>query len=308
MSRIFFAYHLTHVFGPFTQEGYHTNSDKVREGDTVYVVSGDNSVDGGKDYSLEGIYRIHRRTEGPFSLRSISGKSRSYTYRLSLRPLRIPDEAIGLVGICWYSRSEFHRFFSSGQNFNPLPIRPNFKERFDNLLSGYGQRNALQIIEDLAELDQAPINSTERECLINARLGQGKFRSDLTEAWGNMESCALTGINIPELLIASHIKPWRESNSKERLDPANGILLVTHADKLFDRHLLSFQSTINGFLSVVNPRILTKMVMIGLKTGMRLKSDSLNGPNTRQFEVYLKSHYSQYLARIDAESSKGSVK
>ena len=44
------------------------------------------------------------------------------------------------------------------------------------------------------------------------------------------------------LLIASHIKPWRESNNEERLDGSNGLLLSPHIDKLFDKHLISFTS------------------------------------------------------------------
>ena len=53
MSRSFFAYHLTHFFGPFGLESYHTDSTKPSEGDLVYVISGDHGTEGGKDYSLE---------------------------------------------------------------------------------------------------------------------------------------------------------------------------------------------------------------------------------------------------------------
>lgn len=69
-------------------------------------------------------------------------------------------------------------------------------------------------------------------------LHQQGFRRDLLNIWDG--KCALTGMNIPELLRASHIKPWCGCNSKERLDANNGLLLAVHIDGLFDRGLISF--------------------------------------------------------------------
>lgn len=51
--------------------------------------------------------------------------------------------------------------------------------------------------------------------------------------------CALTGITIPQLLIASHIIPWSE-NENRRADPTNGLCLNALHDKAFDRHLITF--------------------------------------------------------------------
>lgn len=53
--------------------------------------------------------------------------------------------------------------------------------------------------------------------------------------------CALTGIDIPQLLLASHIIPWREKkHKKERLNPCNGICLSALYDKAFDKGLITF--------------------------------------------------------------------
>ncbi|MGR6034263.1 MAG: HNH endonuclease [Candidatus Nitrosoglobus sp.] len=38
-------------------------------------------------------------------------------------------------------------------------------------------------------------------------------------------SCAISDVKMPEFLMASHIKPWRDSSNYERLDPFNSILL-----------------------------------------------------------------------------------
>lgn len=77
-----------------------------------------------------------------------------------------------------------------------------------------------------------------RDQLIRARRGQGLFRFRVFQ----LESaCRLTGIARPDLLIASHIKPWRLcETTHERLDGANGLLLTPHVDRLFDRGLIGF--------------------------------------------------------------------
>lgn len=88
-------------------------------------------------------------------------------------------------------------------------------------------------------IDHLPaIIETEREYLRLARCGQGRFREILIKRYGGQ--CPITGIMNPELLIASHIKPWSACTSAERLDPHNGILLSVMIDRLFDRGLITF--------------------------------------------------------------------
>ena len=77
-----------------------------------------------------------------------------------------------------------------------------------------------------------------RDQLIRARRGQGLFRFRVFQL---ETACRLTGIARPDLLIASHIKPWRLcETTHERLDGANGLLLTPHVDRLFDRGLIGF--------------------------------------------------------------------
>lgn len=57
--------------------------------------------------------------------------------------------------------------------------------------------------------------------------------------WGG--ACAVTGINLPQVLRASHAKPWaRCQTDEERLDVFNGFLLTANLDALFDRGLITF--------------------------------------------------------------------
>lgn len=81
------------------------------------------------------------------------------------------------------------------------------------------------------------LSETERQAVTKARIGQGSFRQLLLEMW---EGCAVTDVRLPNVLRASHIKPWRFSNNKERLDPYNGLLLLPQYDQLFDKGLISF--------------------------------------------------------------------
>lgn len=89
------------------------------------------------------------------------------------------------------------------------------------------------------ELDH--LSKTQRQAVTNARIGQGTFRQRLMEMW---QGCAVTDVRIPNILRASHIKPWRFSNNSERLDPYNGLLLLPQYDQLFDKGLISFD--VNG--------------------------------------------------------------
>jgi len=100
------------------------------------------------------------------------------------------------------------------------------------------------------------LTATERETIIKSRIGQGRYRESLLEKYGNR--CIITHINIPEILVASHIKPWCVSNNRERVSENNGLLLSATYDRLFDQGLISFENNgtimISGRLSNENAR------------------------------------------------------
>lgn len=102
------------------------------------------------------------------------------------------------------------------------------------------EKNEVKDHELIREMKSSSIISTEIEQLIKARKGQGRFRQNVT----NIESkCRVTGVCERAVLVASHIKPWRESSNVERLDGFNGLLLSPHIDKLFDKGWISFSDT-----------------------------------------------------------------
>ena len=83
--------------------------------------------------------------------------------------------------------------------------------------------------------------NTERIAFITSRRGQEMLRNCLLAKY---HGCQITGISQPELLIASHIKPWKDSDDdpKERLSESNCLLLSAALDKLFDKCFISFHA------------------------------------------------------------------
>lgn len=83
--------------------------------------------------------------------------------------------------------------------------------------------------------------STEAERLLVQRVGQNVFRDGLLDYWEGR--CAITGLAVPALLRASHIKPWAHcEEDAARLDIFNGLLLAPHLDALFDQGYITVQN------------------------------------------------------------------
>jgi hypothetical protein len=81
------------------------------------------------------------------------------------------------------------------------------------------------------------IAATERDAIIRARRGQGLFKERVMRI---EDHCRITGVSNPVHLVASHCKPWRDSNNEERLEGENGLLLTPSIDHLFDRGFIGF--------------------------------------------------------------------
>ena len=86
---------------------------------------------------------------------------------------------------------------------------------------------------DLTDLQRS---GEEKARIVKVRTNQVVFR---TLVMANYDfSCCITGINQPELLIASHIKPWSQ-DSANRLNPKNGLALNALHDKAFDKGFIT---------------------------------------------------------------------
>ena len=82
--------------------------------------------------------------------------------------------------------------------------------------------------------------------IVKIRTNQSFFRKAVLSSYSS--KCCLTGIDIPELLIASHIIPWSK-DKKNRLNPQNGLCLNSLHDKAFDKGLITFDNDYKLILS-----------------------------------------------------------
>lgn len=117
---------------------------------------------------------------------------------------------------------------------------------------------------DLEQIMNDPTTTpTEKTALINSRIGQGTFRHKVLLHW---TCCAVTGFSDTNLLVASHIKPWKSSTNSERLDQWNGLLLSPNLDKAFDKGFITFDT--DGLISL-SP-LFIEADKLGISSSMRI--------------------------------------
>jgi len=102
--------------------------------------------------------------------------------------------------------------------------------------------NKYEII--LSDLSQLKGETIIRE--VKTRVNQFVFREMVLANYST--KCAITGIDLPQLLLASHIIPWSK-NEDHRLNPENGICLSALYDKAFDNGLISINNNYKVILS-----------------------------------------------------------
>lgn len=93
-------------------------------------------------------------------------------------------------------------------------------------------------VEEILQLNPTDFIGKEKEVVIKQRINQNSFRSIILANYN--EQCAISGICIPQLLIASHIVPWSDDENN-RLNPSNGICLSPLYDKAFDKGYISIR-------------------------------------------------------------------
>ncbi|MFI4868577.1 MAG: HNH endonuclease [Steroidobacterales bacterium] len=143
--------------------------------------------------------------------------------------------------------------------------------------------------EAIAEhLWQRPdIAPSERRQLISARVGQGIFRDRVEQT---ETACRVTGILDRRYLRATHIKPWKDADDREKIDGFNGLLLSPHIHHLFERGHISFAD--DGTLLIsrhLNPYVRTAW---GLERPVPARTFA---PHQR---VYLHYHRQQVFEKI----------
>jgi putative restriction endonuclease len=105
------------------------------------------------------------------------------------------------------------------------------------------------------------LRDTEKVALVKSRIGQGLFKDRVSQI---ETRCRITGVENPVHLVASHCKPWRDSNDSERLNGENGLLLTPSIDHLFDRGFIGFENNGELIISPVAHRL--SLMRMGIDT------------------------------------------
>lgn len=93
----------------------------------------------------------------------------------------------------------------------------------------------LEGVSDIQIVD-LPKTGQERDAVIRVRVNQGFFRKAVLAAYSY--KCCITGLELPELLNASHIIPW-SVDENNRVNPRNGFCLNAIHDRAFDRGIIT---------------------------------------------------------------------
>lgn len=143
------------------------------------------------------------------------------------------------------------------------------------------------------------LSESEKLTLVNARIGQGQFRKNVIDLWGNGEKCALKGIDIKEILVASHIKAWKDcETTSERLDGANGVLLSPNIDKLFDRYLITFIKKNRTFELKISPKIsYEQKKLLQIQDGDSFNINNFDMSTKERFEIYMEYHNKKFFEK-----------
>lgn len=102
--------------------------------------------------------------------------------------------------------------------------------------------------KELIEIPKSIVGE-EKVREVETRVNQSVFRSVVLANYN--VKCALTGIDMSELLVASHIIPWADKK-ETRLNPENGICLSSLYDKAFDQGLITFN---DDYMTIFSHRL-----------------------------------------------------
>lgn len=195
-------------------------------------------------------------------------------------PLRIwltaPGEALLLVAVSqpnvWRSLVDQGAPFS-----NPLPAGASGARGVNDFTSLHHLlRRAMQLSRSLPDAPWRVFESrvaglpraTEAERLVVQRVGQDVFRQGLLDYWEGR--CAISGLAVPELLRASHIKPWAACDlDSERLDVFNGFLLAPNLDAAFDGGFITVED--DGSVIVAEELGAGARALLGIDGAMRVR-------------------------------------
>ncbi len=164
----------------------------------------------------------------------------------SLDPVQRARGIKGLEGAAKQDRIMWQEFQS-----DVMRLGPTSEQLLHDLFTQDDDKEVDFLNRDRVRLERpvilvAPTGPTEGRATVRVRRGQQFFRQAILNAYG--VRCCITGITVPRLLVASHIKPWRDF-PRERLNPRNGLCLSSLHDAAFDGGLITLDEKLRVVLS-----------------------------------------------------------
>jgi hypothetical protein len=158
----------------------------------------------------------------------------------SLDPVQRARGIKGLEGASKQDRLMWNEFQSNPEKFGPESeqLLHDLFTKDDSKEVDFLQRDKVRLV--------APSGPTEIETTVKTRRGQQFFRQSILNSYD--VRCCITGIHVPRLLVASHIKPWGKF-PEHRLDPRNGLCLSAIHDAAFDAGLITLDEKLRVVLS-----------------------------------------------------------
>jgi len=158
----------------------------------------------------------------------------------SLDPVQRARGVKGLEGASKQDREMWKEFQAN------LPVLGEQSEELLHDLFTHDEEKELDFLQRDKVRLVAQTGSTYRQATVKIRRGQQFFRQSVLTAYN--VSCCISGINVPRLLVASHIKPWGKFPN-DRLNPRNGLCLSTLHDAAFDAGLITLDEKLEVVLS-----------------------------------------------------------
>lgn len=177
-----------------------------------------------KLYCITPFGRLHNKNPDIIELAKILGRTPSAA-ALKMTNFASLDPTINRAGMSNHSRLDKEVWDDFFQNMDRYLDASEVEWNDD----GFSEQQAEFIHATRAGIDVTRLTKT--------RVNQSFFRKLILASYDN--KCALTGINAPELLNASHIVPWA-TDKEVRTNPTNGICLNALHDRAFDVGLISF--------------------------------------------------------------------
>lgn len=174
--------------------------------------------------------KINASNKAVKELAPVIGRSTS-SVALKLANFARLDPALqkrNISGMSHGSKGEIEIWNEFNNNWEELAYQS--EQIFAKLKEDKVENTANIIIEDL------PSEGKERESLVKTRVNQSFFRKTILASYNY--HCCITGISLPDLLVASHIIPW-SVDERNRMNPCNGLCLNALHDKAFDKGLIT---------------------------------------------------------------------